>query len=76
MRRSFSVDQQSTLDASDSSAAAVNCLCLNSFLLARSDEVPVVDDVHCLTRGDVAVMPRAFSQVTVDCNGSARSRCV
>ena len=46
------------------------------FLVARSDEIFVVHDVHCLTRGDVAVMPRACSWITVDGDRSTRSRCV
>ena len=33
--------------------------------MTRPDEIFVVHDVHCLTRGDVAVMPGACSWITV-----------
>ena len=46
------------------------------FLVAWSDEMFVVHDVHFLTRGDVAVMPRACSWITVDSDRSTTSRCV
>ena len=36
----------------------------------------MVHDVHCLTRGDVAVMPRACSWITVDGDRLRRSRCI
>ena len=46
------------------------------FLVTRPDEIFVVHDVHCLTRGDVAVMPRVCNWITVDGDRSTRSRCV
>ena len=52
------------------------CLCLRYFLVARSEEIFVVHDVYCLTRGGVAVMPRACSWITVDGDRSTRSRYV
>ena len=51
-------------------------ICLSYFLVAWSDEMFVVHDVHFLTRGDVAVMPRACSWITVDGNRPTRSRGV
>ena len=44
--------------------------------MARSDEIFVVHDGHCLAQGDVAVMPRACSWIMVDGDRSTRSRCV
>ena len=44
--------------------------------MARSDEIFVVHDVHCLTQGDVAVIPRGCSWITVDVDRSPSSRCV
>ena len=52
------------------------CPFLSYFLVVRSDEMFVVHDVHCLTWGDVAVMPKAFSWITVDGNRPTKSRCV
>ena len=46
------------------------------FLVARSDEIFVVHDVHCLTRGDAAAIPRACSWITVDSGRPTRSRCI
>ena len=36
--------------------------------MARSNEMFAVHDVHCLTRGDVAGMPRDCSRTTADSN--------
>ena len=52
------------------------CLWLRHFLVAPSDEIVVVHDVHCLTRGDVAVIHRACSWITVDVDRLTLSRCV
>ena len=52
------------------------CLCLRYFHVARSDEIFVVHDVNCLTRVDLAVLPRACNWITVDGDWSTRSRCV
>ena len=49
---------------------------MRHFLVASSDEIFVVHDVHCLTRGDVAVIPRACSWITVDVDRLTLSRCV
>ena len=42
--------------------------------MARSDEIFVVHDVNCLTRVDLAVLPRACIWITVDGDWSTRSR--
>ena len=39
------------------------CLCLRYFLVARSDEIFVVHDVHYLTRGDTAVIPLSLIHI-------------
>ena len=36
--------------------------------MARSNDMFAVHDVHCLTRGDVAGIPRACSRTTADSN--------
>ena len=49
---------------------------MKHFLVASSDEIFVVQDVHCLTRGDVAVIHRPCSWITVDVDRLTLSRCV
>ena len=49
---------------------------MRHFLVAPSDEIFVVHDAHCPTRGDVAVIPRACSWITVDVDRLKTSRCV
>ena len=44
--------------------------------MVRSDENFVVHGVHCPTRGDVAVMPRACNWIPVDGDRLTRSWCV
>ena len=66
------------MEAGTEAVVAVSMLELLSCSTVAQDVSPsgVVHDVHCLTRGDVAVMPSARSWITVDGDRPTRSRRV